>query len=446
MGAIAAVFLIVVLSLICMTTIIKNMLYICEPNEVLIFSGKRRRLSTGQTVGYRIIKGGRTLRIPLLEKVDRMNLTNMNVKVSSRGAFSKGGIPLNVEGVANLKIAGHEPVLNNAIERFLGKPREQIIRIAKDTLEGNLRGVLATLTPEEVNEDKVAFAESLLAEAAHDLLRLGLQLDTLTIQNVSDEMGYLDSIGRKKNAMLQKQVAIAQARANAESTIKDAENRQRAKLAEIEAAIKIATAENERRIADVVSRKSALVAEQRTEVAALVARARADVTVQQARLEKIKRELEADVITPAKAAMEAAQADARGHAAKIVEDGRATIAVLNEIAATWKKAGPHARDVFLMQKLESVMQTLLSTIRDVKVNRLTVVGTSTSEADGAQVGFDVARAASTAEQVKAALGVDLPRLIERIGQRIAATPAAAAAPTAQQPRPQPRPPQQPRGR
>ncbi|MBM4319183.1 MAG: flotillin family protein [Deltaproteobacteria bacterium] len=439
MGAAAAILLIIFLSLITMMIIIKNMLYICEPNEVLIFSGKRRRLSTGQAVGYRIIKGGRTLRIPLLEKVDRLNLTNMNVKVISRGAFSRGGIPLNVEGVANLKIAGHEPVLNNAIERFLGKPREQIIRIAKDTLEGNLRGVLATLTPEEVNEDKVAFAESLLAEAAHDLVRLGLQLDTLTIQNVSDDMGYLDSIGRKKNAVLQKDVAIAQARAHAESAIKDAENRQRATLTEIDAAIQIATAENERRIADVISRKEAMVAEQRTEVAALVARSRADLTVQQARVEKIKRELEADVIQPAKAAMESDQAEARGLAAKIVEDGRATIGVLNEIAATWKKAGPHARDVFLMQKLEAVMSTLLTTIREVKINRLTVVGSNQGAAAGTGVGgFDVARAAGTVEQIKAALGLDLPRLMERLGDRIGSG-AAAGTPTqhvAAVPRPQ----------
>jgi len=439
MGAIAAVALIVVLSLIAMMIIIKNMLYICEPNEVLIFSGRKRRLPSGQLIGYRIIKGGRTLRIPLLEKVDRMDLTNMNVKVTTRGAFSRGGIPLNVEGVANLKIAGHEPVLNNAIERFLGKPREEIIGIAKETLEGNLRGVLSTLTPEQVNEDKVAFAESLLTEAAHDMVRLGLQLDTLTIQNVADEMGYLDSIGRQKNAALQRDVAIAQARAQAEAAIKDAENKQNSTLAEIGAAIQIAQAESARRLADTISRKDALVAEQQTEVNALVARAKADLRVEQARLEKLRMELEADVIQPAKAEMEAAVAAARGQAAKVVEDGRATIAVLNEIAATWKKAGSSARDVFLMQKLESVLQTLLSTIRDVQVNRLTVVDTRNGSEGPGKPGFDVAKATSTVEQVRAALGVDLPRLLEKLGDR-----ATAAVPAPAPPSPPPAPPRPPR--
>ena len=80
----------------------------------------------------------------------------MLIEVAVQGAYSKGGIPLNVHGVANVKIAGEQPVLDNAIERFLGVDRARIMAIAKETLEGNLRGVLATLTPEEVNEDKTS--------------------------------------------------------------------------------------------------------------------------------------------------------------------------------------------------------------------------------------------------------------------------------------------------
>ena len=103
-----------------------------------------------------IVKGGRALRIPVFEAVDRLDLTNMNIEVSVRGGFSKGGIPLNIDGIANVKIAGVSPVLDNALQRLLGKPRPLIMRIAKETLEGYLRGVLATLTPEDVNENGAA--------------------------------------------------------------------------------------------------------------------------------------------------------------------------------------------------------------------------------------------------------------------------------------------------
>ncbi|MCA9223274.1 MAG: flotillin family protein, partial [Planctomycetales bacterium] len=179
-----------VVGLLAIALTVKKLLYICQPNEVLIFSGGSRRVADGRRVRYKAIKGGRKIKIPLFEVVDRMDLTNMAISVAVHGAFSKGGIPLNVDGVANVKIAGTEPALGNAVERLLGKGRAEIIAIAKETLEGNLRGVLATLTPEEVNADKLAFAQRLMDEADHDLTRLGIELDTLKIQNVSDGVGY----------------------------------------------------------------------------------------------------------------------------------------------------------------------------------------------------------------------------------------------------------------
>lgn len=127
--------------------ILTNLIYICSPNEVLVFSGGRYLSGAGKPVGYRIVKGGRALRIPFLERVDRMDLTNMNIEVKVRNAFSMGGIPLNIDGIANVKIAGTSPGLDNALQRILGKPRPLVMRIAKETLEGFLRGVLATLTP-----------------------------------------------------------------------------------------------------------------------------------------------------------------------------------------------------------------------------------------------------------------------------------------------------------
>ena len=90
----------------------------------------------------------------------------------------------------------------NAIERFLGRGMGDIQQVAKETLEGNLRGVLATLTPEEVNEDRLKFADSLAAEVEHDLAKLGLHLDVLKIQHVTDDANYLASIGREQIAQV----------------------------------------------------------------------------------------------------------------------------------------------------------------------------------------------------------------------------------------------------
>jgi flotillin len=387
--------------------VVRNLIYICGPNEALVFSGARVR--EGREVkGYRVIKGGRGYRIPLFETVDRMDLTNMIIELSVSNAYSKGGIPLSVHGVANLKVAGHEPALSNAIERFLGRDRADIMKIAKDTLEGNLRGVLSQLTPEQVNEDKNVFASKLLDEAEHDLSKLGLVLDTLKIQNVSDEVKYLTSTGRKQSAEVVKSARIAEAEAKAISSTRESENNKSARLIALENQRQVLRSETERRIVDARTRKSAMVAEQVGQVRAVVARATADLKVQEARVEQARRQLQADVVEPARAAMEASIAHARGGASKIIEDGRATVSVLDEMVHTWKAGGDQARDIFLMQKLQTLLTSLTNTLETVEVDRLTVLPGSNSA--GVQ-------AVRITEELKGALGVDLPKLLSVVADR-----------------------------
>ncbi|MCZ7684207.1 MAG: hypothetical protein M5U28_37690 [Sandaracinaceae bacterium] len=92
MGAVLVLAGILVIAFVAIVMVVKNVLYVCQPNEVLVFSG-RARTTEGRTVGYRIIKGGRAYRVPLLETVDRMDLTNMIIELTVRNAYSKGGIP-----------------------------------------------------------------------------------------------------------------------------------------------------------------------------------------------------------------------------------------------------------------------------------------------------------------------------------------------------------------
>jgi flotillin len=399
------------------TAIINRLLYICAPNEVLVFSGGQKA-SGGRKVGYRIIKGGRAIRIPLLEAVDRMDLTNMPIEVSVAGAYSKGGIPLNVHGIANVKIAGEQPVLDNAVERFLGFDRKTIMTVAKDTLEGNLRGVLATLTPEEVNEDKIKFAQSLLTEAEDDLRRLGLELDTLKIQDVSDDVGYLDSIGRRQSAEVQKRAQIAEARSRAEAAIRAAGNRQETEVSRLEAELGKLKADAARRITDAQTRGTALVAEAKGQVASRLARAQAELDVQRARVEQVRRQLQADVLEPARAKKSAAEAAAKGDASRIVEQGRATARAMEEIASSWRRVGGAARQVFLMQKVDELMRIVMGTVGELRVEKLTVLGGTTDGEGGAPL---TNRLLAASEQLKAATGVDLLR---GVAGRLGATPAS----------------------
>jgi flotillin len=385
----------------------RNLIFICEPNEVLIFSGRQHKAVDGKWRGYRIIKGGRAWRIPLIERVDRLDLTNMIIEVEVTNAYSKGGIPLNVQGVANLKIASHEPLLGNAVERLLDHNRDRVSQIAKDVLEGNLRGVLSRLTPEEVNEDKLTFAETLQEEADHDLARLGLTLDTMKIQNVHDDRGYLDSIGRKFSADIIKRSRVAEANAKSLAIRRDAENRERARLQQMDADEKIAVAQAERRIVDAQTMAAAMMAEETGQVNAKIAKAESAMEAEEARVDQVRLQLEADVIEPAKAAMEAGIAEAKGQASQILEQGRATVSVLEEMIQVWKSAGPNARDIFLMQKLDVVMQSLVSTIGEVQIDRITMLPNT-----GAGSNISATNVVRLVEELKASIGVDLPKLLQ----------------------------------
>ncbi|MCM1982541.1 flotillin family protein [Lyngbya confervoides] len=388
------------------TFVIKNLYYICQPSEILIFAGPKKRTATGREVGYRLVKGSASLRVPLLERALRMDLTNMIIELHVANAYSKGGIPLKVDGVANIKIAGDEPTIHNAIERLLGKSRKEIEQIAKELLEGNLRGVLATLTPEQVNEDKIAFARSLLDEAEEDLESLGLILDTLQIQNISDDVRYLDSIGRKQQADLLRDARIAEAEASAESAIETAENEKITALKRIDRDIAIARAEAKRRIEDATTMRGAVVAEAEADIASALAKTQAELPVQQERIKQVRQQLQADIIAPAEAESKRAIAYAKGEAAQIIEDGKALAEGTESLAASWNAAGPNARDIFVLQKLEVLLKTLTSTIPQVKLQNVTVID--------AERGGTAIKAASFIEQIKQTTGVDLAGAVQKL--------------------------------
>jgi flotillin len=383
--------------------VIRNLYYICQPSEILIFAGNRTAMADGREVGYRLVKGGSSIQVPLLERAFRMDLTNMIIELRVSNAYSKGGIPLTVEGVANIKIAGEEPTIHNAIERLLGKSRKDIEQLAKETLEGNLRGVLASLTPEQVNEDKIAFAKNLLDEAEDDLEKLGLVLDNLQIKNISDEVRYLDSIGRKQQAELMRDARIAEAKAKAQSLIRASENDRITALRRIGRDLEIAKAEAERRVRDAQTKRTAVVAEVEAVVGAEVVRVQAEVAVQNERIKQVENQLQADVVAPAEAECKRAIAKARGDAARIVEDGKAQAAGTQRLAESWKAAGASAREIFLFQKLEPLLKMMAAGVPEVEVQNLTVID--------AHNGSSVTKMASFLEQLRQATGVDVSRVV-----------------------------------
>ena len=405
----------VVVALLAAALAVKSLIIICPPNKVAVVSGRTRALSDGRTVGYRVIKGGRTLRIPLVEKVDYMDLNTIPIEVSVTNAYSKGAIPLDVQGVANIKVASREGLLENSVERFLGRPPQYIQQIAKENLEANLRGVLATLTPEEVNEDRLKFAQVLIDEADDDIKTLGLELDVLKIQNVTDQVGYLEAVGRRRTANVLREARETEAEQRAEAEEAEATGRQRAELARVHADLAIAEQENKLRVRKAELDAEAMSTEKRADVAAEQARVEAEQKLEAERIELQKRRLEADVVAPARARREAMELEARGRAAKIIEDGNANIAVFQRMAEEFAAAGPVARDVLLMNMLPDLVEQITDTVSNIDVDKLTIIdgGAGGGNGLGGVAGQMPGAVISLVEQIENATGVNILDVLVR---------------------------------
>ncbi len=402
MEAIPIIAAVLIAAIFAVFGIIRANLKICPPNEVLIFSGRKRKLPAGGEVGYRVIQGGRGFRIPLLEKVDRLRLTTIPIDLTVQNAYSKGGIPLTVRAIANVKVASKEPELNNAIERLLGKGLDEIQTLAKETLEGNLRGVLASLTPEEVNEDRLKFAKELLDEADNDLGALGLQLDTLKIQSVEDDRGYLDAIGRQQTAHILSAAEIA-----------EAEQNEQARLAEAKADKAIAEAQNEVRIVKAQLAKHAESEEAKIEVAAKTAEAIAQQELAEQEILLAEKRQRASVVVAAEAERKAKEEIAVGEAAKILENGKAEVEVLRQKLDLWKQAGSDAERLFLIQMLPDILSQIVETVDHLKIDKLTVV--DSGHGQGVSGVFNQIAGATPAllESLKASTGIDIAGMLSR---------------------------------
>jgi flotillin len=253
--------------------------------------------------------------VAVIETAGFMDMTTIPIYVAVQNAYSKNSIPLEVHAIANVKLASDPRIVMNAVERFLGRDRAEIQRVAKETLEGALRGTLARMTPEEVNEDRLKFAAEISDEVEEDLEKLGLQVDTLKIQSVSDEKEYLDSIGRVRIAEAIKRAEIAESNARNEANKEAANAKALGDVAQEQAQKAILQKQNELRRIRAELEAQAEAEEKKAVAAGEAARATAEQELQRIRSELEQIRLQADVVIPWEAKKSQQEYEARAQAA-----------------------------------------------------------------------------------------------------------------------------------
>jgi len=300
---------------------------VANANEALIISGARgnrvrdergqlaaadtkgdQTSGTRQDKGIKVVVGGGAIVLPLVHRDGRISLLARQIQVRLDDAVTTQGIVVEVMGVATFKVGRTVEAIRNAAERFLNVDPTKIDEIVKNVLEGSLRSIVGTLTIEELIRERSKLMEQVQSAAKGDLETSGLEIDAFTIQSITDKSEYIKRLGEQEYAVVERDAAIAKAKADQESAVAQAD----AERITIEARQQVALRKAE---ADTATEAAAARAAQSAPLAQ--AEAQRQVVERQTELANLEaarkeKELLASVVRPAEAEAEAVARRADG--------------------------------------------------------------------------------------------------------------------------------------
>ena len=179
---------------------------VAGPNEAFIVTGRKGRATESaegvvstDLSGQKVVMGASVFVMPVVQKLQVLDLSSRRIHVEIQGAVSKQGIRANLQGVAIVKVGGTEDAIRAAAQRFLHQQAE-IEEFTREVLAGALRSIVGRLTIEEIIRDRTAFASAVAEEAEHSMTNQGLVLDTFQLQDILAEGTYLQDLGRPEAA------------------------------------------------------------------------------------------------------------------------------------------------------------------------------------------------------------------------------------------------------
>lgn len=218
------------------------------PDTAFIISGLRRKIVIGKA----------SIRIPFLERVDKLTLQLIAVDVKTSSAVPTADyININVDANVNIKVSSEPELIKLGAENFLNRGTEYIAHVAREVLEGNMREIVGQMTLESMVNDRKAFAEKVQENAAPDLNRMGLEIVSFNVQNFTDDQNLIENLGIDNTTKIQKKAAIARAESEKEIEIAKARAKKEANDARILAETEIAQKNNDLAIRQAELKKEA---------------------------------------------------------------------------------------------------------------------------------------------------------------------------------------------
>ena len=447
------------LILVALLIFVANQYKRCPSNKIIVVYGK-----TGGTSTARCVHGGGTFIIPLIQDYGVLSLEPMTTDIDLKGALSKGNIRVAVPSTFTFGISTKDNIMINAAERLLGLSKPDIIVQASDIILGQLRLAIATLTIEEINQDREKFLEQINANVNTELNKIGLEIINVNIKDITDESGYIDAIGKKaaaeainkakvEVAQQEKLGAVGEAEANREKEVQvaeqnaqteigrtNAEKEQRIQTANLEAqavegeniskaniaeynatlAVKQADAYREGEVAKANAQRDVLLAQKEQEEAKLKKEELAKQEV-----EKLKIQVEADAEAERQRRVALGEADAIK--AKYFAEAEGVRAVLEAKAKGYEELvkisnnKPEIATSFLMiEKIEDIVGKQVEAIKNIKFDKITVWDGGAGSKNGSTTANfmrDLIKALPAMHDLAGQAGVELPAILGKVASQ-----------------------------
>ncbi len=448
------------LILVAIFAFVANQYKRCPSNKIIVVYGK-----TGGTRTAKCVHGGGTFIIPLIQDYGVLSLEPMTTDIDLKGALSKGNIRVAVPSTFTFGISTDERIMINAAERLLGLSRAEVITQASDIILGQLRLAIATLSIEEINQDREKFLEQINANVNTELKKIGLEIINVNIKDITDESGYIDAIGRKaaaeainkakvEVAQQEKLGAVGEAEANKEKEVQvaqqtamteigktNASKEQRIKTADLEAqavegeniakaniaeynatlSVKQADAFREGEVAKANAQRDVLLAQKEQEEAKLKKEELARQEV-----EKLKIQVEADAEAERLRRVANGQADAIK--AKYFAEAEGVKAVLEAKAAGYadlvriSNNRPEIATSFLMiEKIQDIVAKQVEAIKNIKFDKITVWDGGAGSANGSTTANfmrDLIKSLPAMHDLANQAGIELPSVLGKVDNGI----------------------------
>ena len=228
----------IVIAVIILLLILASGYVKAPPDRAFIISGIKKE--------PKILIGRAGIKIPFLERLDKLYLGQMTVDIKTEQSVPTNDfINVNVDAVAKVRIEPTEEGIKLAAKNFLNKNQDQITQDLQDSLQGNMREIIGTLTLKEINTDRDSFSDQVMEKASKDMKKLGIEIVSCNIQNITDENGLIKDLGADNTARIKKDASIAKAQAERDIAIAQAEADKASNDARVLAQTEIAQKNNE---------------------------------------------------------------------------------------------------------------------------------------------------------------------------------------------------------